>query len=459
MEFIKEKLDVPIVREVDVVVAGGGPAGIGAALAAARNGAKTLLIERCASLGGMWTNGLVVWLPIDKVVPFESYKEKKPLQSGIVNEIWDRLVKEGAAYRAEEIYSNPAVARIEIYAQTDPEYVKVITQEMLEEAGVEIMYCSYVTNVIKEDNLVKGVITESKSGRRAILSKVVVDASGDGDVAWYAGAEFDLADSTLKMSHNAVFANVDTSKMNESREWLQMLHGLAAMAEANGELSGPDGELFEAASAVYGKTSIIPMVHLMWYPDNWNRKNEVTGIIANYSGNATDAEVLSKALSTTRKEVLKVFNFYKKYVPGFENSYLSSTSTMLGVRETRRIVGDYVVSLRAPQLKHEDVILRCRTAGVTKASLTPEKAPNFDIPYRSIVPKKIDGLLVAGRCISIDHQLATQLNPRDVVSCICLGQSAGTAAALCVSDNVQPRKLNVKKLQEVLVSQNVNLDH
>ena len=170
---------------------------------------------------------------------------------------------------------------------------------------------------------------------------------------------------------------------------------------------------------------------------------------------------LTNAEITARRALLPVMNFYRKYVPGYENAYLAYTGTQIGVRESRRVVGGYWLTADkdiANGLKHDDVIAKSRAGSATDLSFyTPQNAPIFDIPYRCIVPKVINGLLIAGRCISIDHKAATLLSPRDVSTCMVLGQVAGTAAALAVKKKIQARNLDISLLQKVLREQGTNI--
>ena len=170
---------------------------------------------------------------------------------------------------------------------------------------------------------------------------------------------------------------------------------------------------------------------------------------------------LTKAELTTRKSLLPILNFFREYVPGYEKAYLSYTATQIGVRESRRVLGDYVLTADKDieeGLVHEDVITKSRLLPIKGwSAYTPERTPAFDVPYRCIVPKVIDNILVAGRCISIDHKAAVMGAPRDIATCICLGQAAGTAAALSVRSKVRPRELPIADLQRTLKMQGANL--
>ncbi len=162
-----------------------------------------------------------------------------------------------------------------------------------------------------------------------------------------------------------------------------------------------------------------------------------------------------------RKAILPIVNFFRKYVPGYERAYMAYTATQIGSRESRRVLGGYLLTFRKDikgGLKHPDAIVKCRSGGsVDMATYAPEAAPVFDIPYRCIVAKVVDGLLTAGRCISIDHEAATLLSPRDESTCMCLGEAAGTAAALSIKGKVKPRDLDIKILQETLKKHGANL--
>ena len=180
------------------------------------------------------------------------------------------------------------------------------------------------------------------------------------------------------------------------------------------------------------------------------------------SGDCTNVLDLTKAELTTRKSLLPILNLFREHVPGYEKAYLSYTATQIGLRESRRVLGDYVLTADKDikeGLMHEDVITKSRfeLLGAGFSTYTPERSPVFDIPYRCIVPKVIDNLLVAGRCISIDHKAAINGALRTIDTCICLGQAAGTAAALSVKSKVRPRELPIAVLQQTLKMQGANL--
>ena len=465
MKTITETLNTPIVKEYDVVVCGGGPAGIAAACMAAENGASTLLIEAFPTLGGQFLSGQVTWLPFTSMCVMPAYNENKPLQSGFINRLMDRLVAAGGAYPPEGLRENPVTPQ-EVYNQADPEISKVVVMRMCLEAGVTLLTQSWVSAAIMDGDTIKGVIVENKSGRQAIGAKVVIDTTGDADVVARAGAEFDMADDLMNLSLVGAWANVDTKKIDYfTREGMRKFRKNIELAIANGDLAQRE-ELAQIPQAGTENqvAKILPLKPLkpVSYPDNWWRRGEAMGNIVNTKADPTDAWSMTQAEINVRKDLIQIADFYRKYVPGYEKSFLNYTASIIGIRESRRLIGEYVLSIKdkePSELLHPDVITRCRTAEFSIASYTPERAPNFDVPYGCLVPIRVDGLLVAGRCISMDHFTATQCSPRDVITCFCLGQAAGTAAALSIKGGVTPRNLDVRKLQSVLTEQGANVDY
>ena len=461
MDFVREpSRKIPVMRKVGVVVVGGGPGGFGAAIAAARNGAETLLIERYGFLGGMLTGGLVYLIPIDKLVPIETYGETRAIQGGVVKELTERLVDIGGAI-APPAPSCAEVGGRTFFVTTDTEIDKIVLIEMLEEARAEILLHTLVVGVVKDGKQVKGVLIESKSGRQAILADIVVDASGDGDVAAFAGAEYDKADNPLMMTLMGFFGNVDVEKAAEyvGRDNRGKFNKLVDEAVKRGELTISEKQVLP--ESLPSKLSPLGVLDPEKIPANWYRLGEAGGYMESVFGDCTNVLDLTKAELTARKTLLPILNFFRKYVPGYEKAYLSYTATQIGVRESRRILGDYVLTADKDikeGLMHEDVITKSRFELTTCGpAYTHKGAPIFDIPYRCIVPKVIDNLLVAGRCISIDHKAAMRAAPREIATCICLGQAAGTAAALSVKSKVRPRELPIAVLQQALKTQGANL--
>ena len=402
--------ETPVVAEVDVAVAGGGPAGVGAAIAAARTGAKTLLIEQYGFLGGMWTAGLVN--------PVFDYANK----GGIARELVDTLAERNAF----------KMGRRHTF---DPEMMKHVLDEMVLGAGAEALFHSPVAASAVEGKAVCGVIVENKSGRRAVLAKVVVDCTGDGDVAARAGAEFELGrpEDGLVQPVTTMFSLANCRFKETKRHELFEMMEKARERGAEYEVSFTGPSLIELPR---DGDAVVMMTHV-------RRVNPL------------DARSLSAAAVKGRKLALEAYEALSKYVPEFEGAALSATAPQIGVRESRRIMGEYRLDL--------DDILQGRRFpdGVCKvtfgidihdpAELGFKKMPSikpYQIPYRCLVPKEIDGLLVAGRCISGSHE--AHASYRVTGNCMAMGQAAGTAAALSAKDGVRPRDLEIEKLLRAL---------
>ncbi len=449
---IEPEKKIPVRGRFDVIVVGGGSAGIGAAIAAAGNGAKTLLIERYGFLGGMLTAGLVIGIHTDKLYPLKKFKETKPLLGGVAQEFLTRLISAGGAVEPSvwlkytKIRSN--------YIPTDPEILKIVSQRMLRESGAELLYHSLGVGAIVEQKRVRGVFFESKSGREALLADIVVDATGDGDIAASAGAAYEISDKALPMTLMVILGNVDLERAKEllpgSLRWKEIIN--------------------KAVDAGFARESILPErpvapalpTRFVYLPPEetekyWQRTGETHGWAANFRGNCTDLTDLSRAEIETREKLLPLIQFLRSNVPGYEKCYLLASAPQVGTRESRRIIGDYILTLKEDidqERKHPDNICRGRR---NRGDSVEDADPAFDIPYRCLVPKEIDGLLIAGRCISIDHPAGLVIAIRDGIQTLAIGQAAGTAAALSMQKKLQPRKLDVKLLQKTLTSQGMNL--
>ncbi len=443
MKTVSEQArEVPVVAEVDVLVVGGGFAGVGAAITAARNGMDTLLVEQLSCLGGLATIGLVS-------LPF-SYIE------GVGYEFFDAL-KEQDALRGRFI---------------DPEKSKRLLEHMLLDAGVKILYHTTVIDAIVEDSTIKGAIMHNKSGRQAVLAKRVVDASGDGDISAYAGAPFEVGDPEhdgYNQSVSMVFrvGNVDWPRYREALKgnphiWLDSVD-----------------EALEQGDLPYKIDKRVNwIVHLPGRPDE---RSELC-ICYPHSRNCrtTDAEDLTRMVIEGRDQVAWTMDFMHKYLPGFEDCWLIDCAPLLGVRDGRRIMGEYVLTGEdlVRGAKFEDAIARdwhgldihhptepghIKHLTLPKADGSGLEEVRYkpggwnEIPYRSLVPLEIENLLVAGRCISCDFP--AQSGTRLVLTCLNMGQAAGTAAALSIQGDVTPRELDVQKLREKLVAQGINLFH
>lgn len=478
MKVVSE--DFPVTMETDVLVVGGGTAGAVAAIAAARNGAKTLILEATGALGGALVNQGVEMLHTFRVsygigkretegIHGEVDFETEQVVRGIPQEIVNRLIDiGGAAGKKNEVPYRRAV---------DPELYKLLMNRMCKEAGVDVLFQTYVVNAIKEGDAVKGVTFVNKSGKGAVLSKVVIDASGDADVAAAAGAEVmtgrnfpPYADMPMAASLIFYIGGGDSQKARDfikGTDWLELLH----KAVTNGDFTIPQG------SDNFGRFGI-------GYPvfRGGQKRREVVLINQDmvYRTDATNAEQLSKAWVYARERVYETLNFFRKYIPGYENAYVILTSPYLGIRDSRNIVGDYVLTEEdfKESSKFPDAIGRSGRAmnvhfvagwpkemknmkdfpygehGGGSPTWTETKEP-YDIPYRALLPKRVENLLVAGKTISAKGLMQGSI--RGMPQCMVGGQAAGTAAAIAVRQGVSPRRVDVGTLRRVLLEQGADL--
>lgn len=429
--------DLPVHARCDVLVAGGGPSGTAAAVAAARLGADVILLERYNHLGGLSTGGLVIW--IDRMTDWEG----RSVIRGFAEEVFARLPKEAVAGPPREHWGSRDPARAAYWAlrtsafhgvvtwapTIDPERLKLLSQQMVLERKVRLAYHSWAAQPIVENGAVRGVVFESKAGRRAILAGVTVDATGDGDLFARAGAacESDIEESDIHhcMNTSWLFGGVDMER------WLEFK---AAQPQQFGEFM----------QRGRGRLRFFDRPFVSW-------RNDIALFMgprqAGYSAldvaDLTAVEVRSHELMAAHLEA------YRRDAPGFEQAYLLQSAPQLGVRHSRRLVGVKKV-LRAQWPSGEALE---DEIGVSP-SLSP-KFPNISIPYGSLVPRELDGLLACGRHISCDPNSHSFL--REIPQCWVTGQAAGTAAALAARGKIAPRKVEVLDLQQELLKQAVHL--
>jgi hypothetical protein len=446
-ERIPYAKDVPIAAEADVLVVGGGPAGIAAAVASARNGARTVLVERFGFLGGNATAGLVG--------PFmTSYSQDGKIQliKGVFEELVERAEALGGAIHPRGVEGGSEYAGFITYGHHrvtpfDPEAVKLVAAEMCLEAGVDLRLHTFVVDTLVEDGGVAGVLVASKSGLQAIRAKVTVDCSADADIAVRAGVPFhqgrDEDGLTQPMTLFFRVGNVDDDKvieyvnrMNEYRPFTSIVMA----ARERGEFPIPREAL-----------GIYRTPHPGIWRVNTTRLHHLDG---------TDVKDLTKAEIEGRRQVMFLMKFFREQCPGFENAMLLDTAAMIGVRETRRIVGEYTLTADdlASGRDFDDVIALCgypidihspTGSGGTMNKEAFACANVYQLPYGILVPQGTDRLLVAGRCVSATHEALGAI--RVMPPAFAMGQAAGTAAALAVAEGVEPRNVPVPWLQETLV--------
>lgn len=412
LQFIEERLTTPVRGEYDVIVAGGGPAGVCAALAAARNGMKVLLVERFSCLGGMWTSGLVN--------PLFDYENK----GGIVREIVDIINSAGMNDHSGPMYT------------FDIEYMKLALDRLLREAGVKVLFhTAFAAPLLSGENNIYGITVENKGGRSAYLAKRVIDCTGDGDVAARAGAPFHIGRDSdgacqpmtlmFTISHMDYVQRANNPYSSHTDLYHVMCDGLAAAGVKEYTFNFENPWLLKLPGLHRG---VLQMTHMRGY-------------------DPLDPDQLSLAEAEGRERVWEALTFFRRYCPEFKNAQIEQTATIIGVRESRRIIGEYELTLDdvTSGRKFRDGIATC-CFGVDihepdgKAQAVGIVSKPYQIPYRCLVPKNVGNLLTAGRCISGSHEAHGSY--RVTGDCAAMGQAAGTAAALSVIKNVSPRELD-----------------
>ncbi len=415
--------ETEVLGDYDVLVIGGGPAGISASVAAARSGARTLLVEKYGFLGGLATAGMVGAF----CGFFTAGPREKTIVGGIAQQLLDRLKARRGLAEKGAIGAGSGVATY----QYNPEVLKFVAEEAVMQAGVEILFHTIVVDVIwKTKGTLLGVVIENKSGRSGLLGKTIIDTTGDGDVAWKAGAPHEVGDGRgagQMMTTIFRLINVDLDKARELDH--QALHAKIEHVLRTKEFtfSRLDGVIFPG----------IPfgMIHL-----------NITGIPGL---NGTDAQQLTRAEIEGRRQVFEYLSFLRKYQPGFEHAEICSIATQVGVRETRRIFGEYI--LREDEVlsgqKFEDGIalgawpVEFHDPKKRKISwkYLEKEDDYYSIPMRCLIPKNLNNLLVAGRCISTTHM--AQASTRVIGPAFAMGEAGGILAVQSAASKVEPRKV------------------
>lgn len=428
MRTIREPArEIPVVRDVDVLVVGGGPAGFIAAAAAARLGVSTLLVERYGCLGGLATGGLVLYM--DGIAD----KQGVRVIGGLPWEAMERL--QGMSGLASD-----GPLRLHV----DSELLKVVADELCIASGAELRLHSWAVGVLREGSRVTGAIVESKSGRQAILAKVCIDATGDGDLAAMAGAPYEMGNQRIGLNlkiggidreRYRAFVNEQPERARELRAQLRALGGFPFSPN-----STPDSD-----AGVYW-INILGLAGR----DRLGRDEGTVHEIFDGELSAINVEDLTYVEVELRRRLIQSLDFHRKHVPGFENARLLAFASQLGVRESRRILG------RAMLTQQDVVNGRSFEDTIGLGGIGFAAVGRYEVPYGCLVPKDVDGLLVAGRCISVDHwtQQAIRLIPPAMMT----GQAVGTAAAMAAKANVSPDELDTDKLRQQLAKDGVILE-
>ncbi|MFA5857499.1 MAG: FAD-dependent oxidoreductase [Elusimicrobiota bacterium] len=444
---IEYKTSVEVTQSPEVLVTGGGIAGVCAAVAAARTGAKTLLVERLGMLGGDGTAG--------GVSIFMNWKSgEKSLCGGLFQEILDRLAKKNAI----------------IQNAFHPEGMKQVLLEMLVDSKVQLVFHSQVVDAVVENNRVDALIFSGKSKLFAITPKIVVDATGDGDVAYYSGVPYEkgkhptgeLQAMTLMFRIGGVeidktiddvaaapeqFFKWSTKTKGASRASIAGYFDLTKKGQEEGTYPKPIHQhIFFYSTLIPGEVEL--------------NTTHVPGLDGSTGEGLTTAEV------DARYQAWMVWNFLRDNVAGFKNSFITTTAPQIGVRETRRITGEYVFSGQdVINAKKFDDGIACGNYPIdlhdeesqTFMSGGPKPGDYYHIPYRCLVPLKIDNMLIAGRCISSTREGQGAMRIMPIVAVV--GHAAGAAAALCIKNKITPRGLitRVEELRQVLKQQHAVL--
>ena len=471
--------------EYDVVIAGGGTSGIAAAIGAARAGAKTLLIERGGTLGGQFSVSgpagfTYAWL-------FNSKGQQDV--GGFAWETYQRLYKSGHALP----HYRPKVRAGSGYtfAYVDPDWWTFLVCDMMDEEGVDLLYNTVVVDAIMDGDTIKGIVVENADGRVEIKGKIVIDCTGEAYLASKAGVETVMAPEEGFPPHTLCFTvdGVDwdrfLSYVRTHPDQFSYLHLLSPFADTTKE---DIEDFFRNAVDIRQISEIMGFYELRdaallngdWHPYSgvgfFITPKEGGHIQAHMQHSSqvgdcppTDAWAISHAIRECRRQNQIAWRFFKNYVPGFENAYITKMATEIRLREGPRIVGDYTLKFDdvVEARLHKDVIGKTNfqadsqhvastdtlnvIAKSNKAHTMPKDGGSYDIPYRLLVPQKIENLLTAGKHVSADSDVYLRYIPQTLVT----GQAAGVAAAICAKKGITPRELenDVSELQEILIGQ------
>ena len=441
---------IDVITETDILVVGSGPAGLAAAVSAARAGIKTMLVDRYGCFGGAITQvgvGTMAWYRYGGTVDTR----------GIGIEFEQRAKEMGASHSLPQ-------SRSEVL---DADMFKYVADIMVKEAGIEPLLHSTAVDAVMEDNTIKGIIIESKSGRQAILAKRVVDATGDADIAHLAGAP---CHKTPKKDMMGVTVMFSCAGVNRDRFLEYVVNNLSTFGDwgQNWEIetTGKEDELLSAyLEEPFNRAreeGLIPK-EMTSIGGSWSALTDAgealcLNMIYMLDYDATDVRDLTRAEMEGRHQAMLAIKALNKYVPGFENAKLRNFGMTLGTRDTRKIVGRY-------NLTEQDVRNQARfddAIGIFPEFIDgygvlalPTTGRYFQVPYGIMVPEKVENLLVAGRCVAGDR--ISHAAVRSMMCCTVTGQGAGVAAAVSIKDNIASSTVNIHKVQKELKKQSVRI--
>lgn len=479
MEFVTEQAkNIPVIDEADVVVVGGGPGGLPAAVAAARLGAKTVLIERYGVLGGLATTGLMGpfygYAPVGRALYHtdrSNLDKKECILGGIPVELVDRLQKIGGAFaRDHKDFLWESV-------RFDPELFKFVCDDIVVDSGAKVILHAWGVGTIMNGRKIDAIIIESKSGRAAIRGKVFIDGTGDGDVAWLSGCSYDKGrpgdGKTLSMGSRFRMGGLRKRTADEYKE----CERITRRGIAEGALECMNESDFRDNGSSLRETDTCPD-------------------ITRSPGDGTNVFDLTRCELDIRKQTLNIVQYMRDHVPGFQDSFLIDSPAQVGVRETRQIHGRYTLStedvVNVKKFPESTIARGCwfldmhccmgyhhpgpfmdaicsvnckvdqpcilHTEKYKHLAPTVSHLPKgeyFDIPFGCLVAKDVDNLLVSGRCISSSHEAMSSI--RVIATCFAIGEAAGVGAALSCKNDVTPGNMDVGRIQSVLRDNGVPL--
>jgi hypothetical protein len=428
---------VPLYGEYDIAVLGGGPAGIAAAVAASRAGRRTLLIERYGFLGGMGTAaGVTNFCGLHANV----YGEMHRVVQGVASDLLDRIDRLGGL-------NAPHLILGKIFAQAyDTAAYKIAADDLLAAHKVDILFHALGAGVVMhDDKRINALMIETKAGRQAVRANIFIDCSGDGDLAAWSGAPYEIGDNAGSMLYPSMMFRLNGVDPERAGEAWRTIPALMEQAEAAGTHKFPR------------KAAIVrPQRSQIEWRVNFTQLARKDGTAVN----GLEPDDLTRGEIEGRRQAIKAFEFLRT-VPGFEKSYIVDLPPQLGIRETRRVVGGYTLSGEDVLgcASFEDSIgvngwpIESHVAGdvIFRFPPIPESRGFNELPYRMLVPEGVDNLLIAGRCASMTHD--GQSAARVSGACFAMGEAAGSAAALALSGNTNPRDIAVENLQQALKAQ------